>query len=120
MGSATWRATGTVEADPDRVYAWLTDFTDDDHNSPAYTRGAGIPPDKKTKPSKREVLSREGNVLEIRDEWGGSKFTATVTLDPKARTVRIQGGMGYDSVWRATPEGSGTRVTVEGRMGRGL
>lgn len=120
MGSATWRATGLVEGSPDEVYAWMTDFTSDDHNSEAFKRGAGVKPGKKQKPSMRIVESRDANVLRIKDEWGGSAYTSTVTLDPVQRTVRIQGGMRYDSTWRATAEGPSTRVTVEGSMGKGI
>lgn len=120
MGSVTWKEETTIAAAPDAVFAWMSDFTEDDHNTEAFRRGAGVDPTKKRKPSRRTILSREGNVLRIRDEWGGSKYEQTVTLDPTARTVLIQGGMGYESTWRASPEGAGTRLSVEGRMGRGI
>lgn len=120
MGSVTWRCSDTIAASPDVVYTWLIDFTADDHNSEAYRRGAGVPPEKKRKPAKRTILSREGNVLRIQDEWGREKFVQTVTLDPAARSVRIEGGFGYLATWRADPDGAGTRVSVEGRMGKGL
>jgi hypothetical protein len=120
MGSATWRCEARLDAAPDAVYAWMSDLTADDHNSAAYKRGAGVDPAKKQKPATREVLSREGNVLRVRDTWNGSTWEQTVTLDPTARTVRIQGGMGYDATWRAAPAGAGTRLSVEGQMGRGL
>ncbi|HVM44754.1 MAG TPA: SRPBCC family protein [Candidatus Thermoplasmatota archaeon] len=120
MGSATWRCEAYVDVPPDDVYAWLTDFSTDDHASDAYKRGAGIDPRKRTKPSSRRVLSREGDVWRIEDTWGGSKFTSTATGDLAARTIRIQGGFGYEATWRATPQGAGTRLSVEGRMGKGL
>lgn len=119
MGSVTWRLSGIVAASPDAVWAWLTDFTEDDHNSAAYRRGAGETKPQK-KPSRREVVSREGNVIRLRDTWNGSTWEQTVTLDPASRSVRIQGGFGYDATWAATPEGNATRVSVEGRMGKGI
>lgn len=118
MGSVTWRASGTVRADPDAVYAWMTDFTADDHGSEAYLRGSGQK--KPKKPGVRTILSREGNVLRIEDNWGGSTYRQTITLDPATRSYRIESGMGYHATWRAVPEGGGTRVEVEGRMGRGI
>lgn len=120
MGSAQWKVEEHIEAAPDVVYAWMTDFRPDDHDSEAYKRGAGIDPTKKQKPSTRTILSREGDTVRIRDEWGGSTYEQTLTLDRVARTVRIQGGMGYEALWRAAPEGSGTRLSVHGRMGRGI
>lgn len=119
MGEVTWAFEGHVEASPDAVYAWLTDFSGDDHASEAYRRGAGVA-NKKHKPSSRTVLSREGNVLRIEDRSGRSKYTSTVTLDPAARAIRIQGGFGYDSTWSASPEGSGTKLAVRGQAGHGL
>lgn len=120
MGSAQWACETHLDADPDAVYAWMTDFTRDDHNSEAYKRGAGVDPGKKAKPSHREIVSREGNALRIKDTWEGQTWEQTVALDPAARTVRITGGFGYDSTWRATPEGGGTRLAVRGQMGRGV
>ena len=119
MGSVSWRVSAVVAAPPDAVYAWMTDFTTDDHNSEAYRRGAGETKPAK-KPSRREILSREGNVLRIKDTWNGQTWEQTITLDPARRSVRIQGGFGYDSLWTATPEATATRVTVEGKMGKGL
>ena len=120
MGSLRWRCEGSIDARPDDVYAWMTDFTADDHNSEAYKRGAGVDPKKKAKPSVRKVLSREGNTLRIEDTWDGQTWQQTVTLDPAARSVRIVGGFGYDATWRATPEGTGTRLSVDGQMGKGI
>lgn len=118
MGSVAWRLSGVVAAGPDEVYAWMTDFREDDHERPAFRRGSGAKPGGR--PSSRKVLSRDGDVLRIEDSWGRNRFVATVTLDPKARAVRIEGKMGYESTWRAEPDGAGTRVEVEGRMGRGV
>ena len=118
MGSVTWRVTDLVAASPDAVWAWMIDFSADDHASEAFRRGAGV---KGTpRDSLRTILSREGNVLEIEDRDGRSTYKQTVTLHPKARRVHIAGQMGYDATWSATPEAGGTRVTVEGRMGRGV
>lgn len=120
MGSVTWKGEAFIEASPDVVYAWMTDLTRDDHNSDAYRRGAGIDPSKPAKPAVRTVLSRDGNIVKIRDEWNGSTYEQTLTLDPALRTVRIEGTMGYQALWRAAPEGDGTRLSVEGSLGRGL
>jgi len=119
MGRVTWRFSDTVRARPDDVYAWMADFAADDHATEAFKRGAAYP-EKKWKPSKRTVVSREGNVLRIKDEWGRGGFETTATLDAATRSVRIVGGLGYEATWRATPEGDGTRIEVDGKMGRGL
>ena len=49
MGSLEWRCEAHVDAAPDIVYAWMSDFTKDDHNSDAYKRGTKIDPAKLAK-----------------------------------------------------------------------
>lgn len=117
MGSVSWRVSELIEGSPDAVWAWMTDFSQDDHATEAYRRGAGV---KKPRASSRTILSREGNVLRIEDRDGASKYVQTVTLHPERRAVHIAGQMGYDATWTATPEGQATRLTVQGRMGSGL
>lgn len=117
MGAVTWHASAIVHASPDDVWAWMTDFTSDDHNGEAYLRGAGQKRPKK--PAMRTIVSREGNVLRIEDRWNGSTYRQTVTLDPSTRSYRIEASMGYDATWRAVAEGGATRYEVDGRMGRG-
>lgn len=117
MGSVTWRVTDVVDGPPEAVWAWMTEFSPDDHASEAFRRGAGV---EKTRASSRTILSREGNVLRIEDRDGASKYVQTVTLHPERRAVHIAGQMDYDATWTATPEISGTRLTVEGQMGKGL
>lgn len=117
MGSVSWRVSDLVDGPPDAVWAWMTDFSQDDHSTEAYRRGAGV---KKARAASRTILSREGNVLRIEDRDGASKYVQTVTLHPERRAVHIAGQMGYDATWTATPEGHRTRLTVEGRMGKGL
>ena len=122
MGHVRWYCSGIVAAPADVVYAWLTDFTEDDHNSEAYRRGAGVKPKKgkPAAPAKRTVLSRDGNVLRIRDRWDGNDWTQTVTLDPSTHSYRVEGGFGYEAEWRAIPEGNATRVEFAGQLGKGI
>lgn len=118
MGSVTWRMSDVVDGPPEAVWAWLTDFTKDDHATEAFRRGAGIQKDRSA--SSRTILSRDGDVLRIEDRDGRSTYVQTVTLHPEARRVHIAGAMGYDATWSATPEARGTRLAVQGRMGRGV
>lgn len=119
MGSVEWRFSDVIHAPPDAVYGWLSDFREDDHARPAFKRGAGVEASDR-RPSKRTVLSQNGRVIRIEDTWGRQKHTSTVTLDPGTHSIRIQGGMGYDSTWRAIEDAAGTLLEVEGKMGRGL
>lgn len=125
MGSARWYCSGIVAAPANVVYAWMTDFTEDDHNSDAYRRGAGVKPrnakrGKPPAPAKRTILAREGDVLTIRDQWDGNDWTQTVTLDPSTHSYRVEGKFGYEAEWRAIPEGNATRVEFAGKLGKGL
>lgn len=107
-----------MAADPAVVFAWLTDYREDDHARPAFFRGAGTPP-KKQRPSRRRVVSRAGNTLEIEDAWGRKRFRAKVTLTPARYELRIQGDFGYDATWTARPSGGGTRLEVRGTVAPG-
>lgn len=119
MAPTKWRFAGTVDADPDDVYAWLADHREDDHTSEAFFRGSGFTR-KEAKGARREILSRDGDNLRLRDTWGRNTFESTVTLDPDRREVRIDGEHGYEGVWRAEDAGEGrTRVVSEGRMAPG-
>lgn len=112
---SAWSFAARVEAPPDDVYAWMSDFREDDHARPAFKRGAGMRPGDKRE-SRRAVVSREGNVVVVEDSWGRERYRLTVTLDPAAREVRLAGMYGYAGVWRAAPAGTGTRVESEGRI----
>jgi hypothetical protein len=114
---ARWLFSAHVAAPPDEVFRWMSDFREDDHSRPAYLRGAGVDPSKARVSSKRTVLSREGNVIRLLDEWDGRSFKATVTLAPERREVVIEGGFGYRATWRAAPEGEGSRVECAGEFG---
>lgn len=109
MAPVTWARSAVVEASPDAVFRWMSDFREDDHARPAFKRGAGVKDDGKPG-AKRTILSRDGNVVRLRDEWGRRRFELAVTVDEKARTVTIDGEHGYRAVWRAVAEGAGTRV----------
>jgi len=111
----TWKLSGRLSARPAAVFAWMTDFREDDHNSEAYHRGAKTPEKERARAAHR-VIDVEGATLKIHDEWGTSRFDARVTVDGDAREVRIEGEFGYSSVWRAVEDGSGTRVETEGRV----
>lgn len=120
MAPVTWSRSALVPASPDVVFRWMSDFRDDDHARPAFKRGAGVKEDGKPG-SKRTVLSRDGNVVRLRDEWGRRRFDLTVTLDERSRSVTIDGEHGYRSVWRAVAEGAGTRVNASTTLApRGL
>lgn len=108
-----WRHAAHVAADPDAVYGWLTDYTEDDHASDAFRAAA----DAKGKPAKRAIVSRNAREVVLEDQWGGKRARTTARLEPASRTVRVTGDFGgYESVWRAVPERGGTRVEMEGRM----
>lgn len=111
----SWSFHAHVPAPPDAVYAWMSDFREDDHARPAFRRGAGVK-DGDRRVSHRKILSREGNVVTVEDAWGRDRFTLKATLDPAAREVRLEGQYGYHGTWRAAPEGEGTRLTSEGRL----
>ena len=98
----------------------MTDFRPDDHTSAAFRRGAGVPEGKAVKKGDgRKILSRGPDEVVLEDTWDGQTMRMRVGLDPKARTVTLDGQMGYHAVWRAEPDGDGTRLVVEGRMAPG-
>lgn len=109
-----WRLDTFVPVAPDEAYAWLTDFRADDHDRPAYRRAVGAKPSKK--PSTREVLSRDGDKLRLRDRWNGKTWEATVTLQPKDRAYVIEGAYGYRARWWVEENPGGARIRVEGEM----
>lgn len=115
MKPVTWVFEGRVPASPDAVYAWLSDFCEDDHARPAYLRGAGMREGKHVKGTRR-VLAHDGNTVTIEDRWGFRSFRTRVTLDPEQRALHIAGDNGYGATWSAIPEGAGTRLIVEGRL----
>lgn len=112
MAEVTWAQSAHVAAPPERVFAWMTDYTEHDHASEAYRRAVGA----REAEAKRKVVSRQGPTVVLEDTWGGRQFRSTVTIDAAQRTLRIDGGWGYTATWRAVPERGGTRVEVEGRM----
>lgn len=115
MPPVRWSLTRFVPVAPDAAYAWLTDFREDDHDRPAYRRGAGAKPGGK--PSKRSVVSRDGDVVQLRDEWDGRAFDLRVTLDAGTRSYAIEGAKwGYKATWRVEPSPGGARIRVDGEM----
>jgi polyketide cyclase/dehydrase/lipid transport protein len=118
MAGLTWDLDATVRAPPDVVYAWMTDFREDDHRSPAFRRGAKVR-ENDPRDAKRVVVARKGNEVTLEDTWGRQRFRTTATLDGAQRTITIRGEFGYQAVWRAAPVAGGTRISIEGRMAPG-
>lgn len=116
MPPVRWHHDALIAAPPEAVYRWMVDFREDDHDRPAFRRGAGIPQDAPSGGSRRQIVSREGSVVTIKDSWGRRGMTMKAKLDEAARTVTLDGEMGYHSVWRAAPEGNATRLSVSGEM----
>jgi hypothetical protein len=114
----TWSHEAILRAPPDAVYAWMSDFREDDHARPAYLRGAGVAKPSK-RPAVRRVVAREPGLVKLEDSWNGRTFRLTAHLDPERREVRIEGGMGYHAVWRAEPAPEGTRLRVDGKLAPG-
>jgi|SRR5581483_11255023 len=110
-----WRFEARVDATPDAAYAWMTDFTEHDHGSEAFRRGAKAK-EGDARASKRTVVSREGNRVKIHDVWGRQSFDMDVELVPARREVVLTGQYGYSAVWRAEPDGAGTRIVNEGKL----
>ncbi len=110
MAPLHWTKATRVNVPPDAVFAWMTDFQEDDHGRPAFVKGAGSPKTYTKKASKRTVVSRSGNMVSIHDEWGGRKFDMELELVPLDRTVNMKGPMGYTAVWKAIPDAGGTKV----------
>jgi len=113
MAGVSWDLEARVKAPPEAAYAWLTDYTEDDHSRPAFLRAAGAKPGTK---ATRKFLARGPDSLQLEDTWGGRKFQSTVRFDRQAKTITIEGEFGYRAVWRVTPDGTGSKVQVEGRM----
>lgn len=113
MAPVEWHFNAVVKGTSDAVFNWLSDYQSDDHTSPSFLKGSG-----ETKPpkhaAKRQILSREGNMLKVHDEWGRSKFDSTVELVPLSREIKITGAFGYSSVWKAVPEGDKTKLECHG------
>lgn len=113
--SLTWRHEARIDAPADAVYAWMTDFREDDHAREAFVRGAGREAGAKDA-SRREVVSRQADRVQVRDTWKGRVFEMEARLDPQAREVHLTGAYGYRATWRALPEAGGTRLVVEGAI----
>jgi len=111
----SWSFEAAVDAPPDAVYAWMTDYREDDHANADFRRGAGVSTEDRAH-SHRVVERKDATHLVVRDEWGREKFELHVELAPAAREVRLSGAFGYGAVWRAEPAGAGTRVTVRGQL----
>lgn len=92
----------------------MSDFREDDHARPAFREGTGM--GEGAPRSVRKVVSREGDVVTLEDEWGRRRFRTKARLDPARREVRLEGEFGYRGVWRAVPEGEGTRLEAETRI----
>lgn len=110
--SVSWSFSAHVPAPPDAVFAWVSDFREDDHARPAFLRGAGM----KAPAGRRRIVAREGNVVTLEDGMGRRAFRTRATVDAAAREVRVEGAHGYRATWRAAPEGDGTRLTCEGAL----
>lgn len=110
-----WSFSARVDASPDAVYAWMSDYSEDDHANPRFKAGAGVKPDDRTH-NHRVVRRTSERHLTVEDQWGRQRFVVEVELVPERREVRISGQYGYRGVWRAEPDGAGTRVVSEGRL----
>lgn len=109
MAKTTWTFEAHVTASADAVYAWMTDFREDDHARPAFVRASG---GKAGVQSTRRILARAGDSVQLEDRWGRQSFRTTARLARGQREVRIEGAYGYRATWCAAPNGRGTRVTA--------
>src|SRR5882672_10731032 len=113
---ARWSFEAHVDAPADAVYAWMTDYSEDDHANDRFRKGAGVEAEDRTH-NHRVVERKDERHLVVRDEWGRRRFEMQVELGPDAREVRVTGGFGYRATWKAAPDGGGgTRVTSEGGL----
>ena len=112
----SWAFEARLDAPPDAVYAWMTDYQHDDHANAHFQRGSKSSPKDRAKHNHRVVERRDERHLVVQDEWGRQTFRMEVELAPEAREVRIKGQFGYRGVWKATPEGAGTLVTSRGAL----
>ncbi len=120
MAPRTWAFRAPIAAEPSAVYAWLAQFRQDDHDTPAFLAGSGQPRNQK-RPATRKVTVLSPTQVRLVDTWNGRSFESTVTLDPSANLVRIDGQYGYHATWAALPAAGGTLLTVEGSLApRGL
>jgi hypothetical protein len=113
--AAAWRFEARIDATPDAVYAWMSDYRDDDHANERFRRGAKAADGGEA--SHRVVERRDAKNLVVRDEWGRQQFTLEVQLVPEERETRLRGEWGYRSTWRAESDGNGgTKLTVDGEL----
>jgi hypothetical protein len=110
MAPLKWSKSADVSDSPDAVFEWMTDFQPDDHARPAFVKGSGAKKTYTSHASKRTVLARTGNHVTIHDDWGGRHFEMELDLVPLDRTVKMIGPFGYSAVWKAVPNGDGTRL----------
>lgn len=115
MAPIGWKLSAHVDASPEDVLAWLCDYREDDHDRPAFHRGAGTPAGKRGG-SKRTIVARDGDTVDLEDVWGRRRFRSKVTVDRQRIQLRIAGDFGYQATWTATAEGGGTRLAVEGSV----
>lgn len=120
MAAITWTFDRFVPIEPDRAYAWLTDYRSDDHARPAFRRGA-LATEKEAAKSKREIIARHDDGVTLRDTWKGRTWEVRVRHDKTARTITMEGKGGYRATWRVTENPGGARIHVEGALDvRGL
>lgn len=110
-----WSFEARVPAPPEAVYAWMSDYREDDHAREAFRRGAGVKPDDR-RASQRRIVRRDGNRLVLEDTWGGQRFSLHVELRPSAHEIHVKGAYGYRAVWTAKADAGGTLVRCEGSM----
>lgn len=104
-----WKFETRVAAPPAAVYAWLSDYQNDDHTHEAFRRGSKAKKDGKHQ--RRVVERKDARSLVVRDEWGSQTYTMHVELAPEAHEVRLRGQMGYSGLWKVEPDGAGSIVT---------
>jgi hypothetical protein len=119
MADLKWSKSAQVPFPPDAVFAWMTDFQEDDHGRPAFVKGSGAPKKYTKKPSHRQVLERSGNSVHILDKWGGRTYDMRLELKPLDRSVEMKGPWNWHAVWKAAPHEGGTKVeaSVDMRVG---
>ncbi len=93
------------------AFAWLTDFTEDDHRGHRWGRGTW-----------RRIVSRTERLVELEDEWGRRTLHVAVNLDPPQAAWHIRGrtrGARWESAHTIEDLPSGgcrihTRYSIEG------
>lgn len=112
----SWSFEARVAAPPEAVYAWMSDYREDDHAREAFRRGAGVKPGD-TRVSHRRIVSREGNRVVLEDSWGRQRFPMEVELRPSAHELHLTGQYGYRGTWSAKSDGAGGAIVrSEGRV----